>query len=1112
MGALGSRLRSDLNYGEDDQACVAVARRLWELHAGGGQGAVLRPDRARNFITDLARLSVGRTRDAKPRMLVDEIIQRHGIRGLTKVEVFGESKGGGAGSRSDPSARKAAKHAFRRGDYVKLGGMKKMSELNGMHGSILGRNTDGTFNLRLAGDSRRTLRVREKFMSWMFPLYAELRVLRVREPRCGVVSMGPVCFYNDEERIDPTVEPIVAVCPSNPSANIAGAVAGSPEFRDKVSFSAAKSTGDCKGMGCSIIFRFPPGLELLSSYHFTTPRSTRKRDPVAWRLSALRAEDGTWALLDVRSLAGRKVPLRRNCPYEHCTMVRPHLARFLGLDARMGPSLGDAQVWVPTRPPVLTRQTSYQAVRLFDEQLQNEHSRAEVAISLFKKPFHELAVSQKLGLFVKRGSASRGGAVKSRVETMYLQSCLHPAVLSLPPWCVAHIVEYSGLSLAKLNTHKRAEDLLREATRAVRDKGFAPQVLLEQAVRQRLRPVFGDHRAAIPRVDDKDVGDGKDGADGKGCDGSRPGASSNGVASSSSLDDACMGASYIELQIVVSALEKYCMQVLGSNLMGKEAEFVSEMSQDELKRYVQRQEAAKSSQGAAQGYSGEADEGAKVGAMMQRQKMDQKSKDKLTALLVAALGISVSATRRSNRLVASHYSLLRDSALNPILAYFLRNSIAQVLDRKLLYTQLLRLLEVFGCGEEELAAILLGGRDKGPEYKNVTPLLQALKKQTSLMARTAVETAKDRNSGDKFNSMHVATEAEFAAEMNRILSAALLNLTAVEERIESRERKRGGGKRLRHAMGDRKMSRVQERLKDISCGICPILRRSRVAHRFRSKLASSSVDRKLSSRLTREVATMMAGLPPGIFLRVDESRMDVMRALIIGPRGSPYENGCFFFDIFIPSNYPKSPPKMLIVTTGRGTFRFNANLYTQGKVCLSLLGTWPGPGWDARYSTLLQVFLSIQAMILGVEEPIANEPGWEKDVGSDRSRKYNGILQHGTMKYAMLEYLKNESSIPVGFEEIVATHFWSARDHMLSHQLNSWAEQGVGGSSSSQGPYGGENTISSEVRETVGPLRELLEGLEAPRGLQDQDHTEGYRETDGETRGDGEVSSDDDDF
>jgi hypothetical protein len=48
--------------------------------------------------------------------------------------------------------------------------------------------------------------------------------------------------------------------------------------------------------------------------------------------------------------------------------------------------------------------------------------------------------------------------------------------------------------------------------------------------------------------------------------------------------------------------------------------------------------------------------------------------------------------------------------------------------------------------------------------------------------------------------------------------------------------------------------------------------------------------------------------------------------------------------------------------------------YECGKVCLSLLGTWSGPGWKAFESTLLQVLVSIQSFIF-VSEPYYNEPG-----------------------------------------------------------------------------------------------------------------------------------------
>ena len=50
--------------------------------------------------------------------------------------------------------------------------------------------------------------------------------------------------------------------------------------------------------------------------------------------------------------------------------------------------------------------------------------------------------------------------------------------------------------------------------------------------------------------------------------------------------------------------------------------------------------------------------------------------------------------------------------------------------------------------------------------------------------------------------------------------------------------------------------------------------------------------------------------------------------------------GFSFFDAFFPSAYPACAPKVRFKTTGGGRARMNPNLYKDGKVCLSLLGTW----------------------------------------------------------------------------------------------------------------------------------------------------------------------------
>jgi ubiquitin-conjugating enzyme E2 O len=45
-----------------------------------------------------------------------------------------------------------------------------------------------------------------------------------------------------------------------------------------------------------------------------------------------------------------------------------------------------------------------------------------------------------------------------------------------------------------------------------------------------------------------------------------------------------------------------------------------------------------------------------------------------------------------------------------------------------------------------------------------------------------------------------------------------------------------------------------------------------------------------------------------IYVRVSENRMDLLRAVMVGPQGTPYHDGLFFFDVHFPSSYPATPP------------------------------------------------------------------------------------------------------------------------------------------------------------------------------------------------------------
>ncbi|PWN45521.1 hypothetical protein IE81DRAFT_344822 [Ceraceosorus guamensis] len=213
-------------------------------------------------------------------------------------------------------------------------------------------------------------------------------------------------------------------------------------------------------------------------------------------------------------------------------------------------------------------------------------------------------------------------------------------------------------------------------------------------------------------------------------------------------------------------------------------------------------------------------------------------------------------------------------------------------------------------------------------------------------------------------------------------------------------------------------------------------------HAFSDIIATTSVasNARRGLAIARELSSLRIALPDTIFVRVDESRLDVLKAMIIGPEGTPYSYGAYCFDIFLPDRFNQEPPKVKIVSTSGGRVRHNPNLYAEGKVCLSLLGTWTGPGWISGTSTILQVLISIQSLILGESEPCTNEPGWESFLGKPKSKEYSLNTRRQAVKVAMIEAL---TSPPAFWENTIRGHFKMVR-HDLLGQLASWLKEDDG--------------------------------------------------------------------
>ncbi|KAL0328856.1 UNVERIFIED_CONTAM: putative ubiquitin-conjugating enzyme E2 24 [Sesamum calycinum] len=182
------------------------------------------------------------------------------------------------------------------------------------------------------------------------------------------------------------------------------------------------------------------------------------------------------------------------------------------------------------------------------------------------------------------------------------------------------------------------------------------------------------------------------------------------------------------------------------------------------------------------------------------------------------------------------------------------------------------------------------------------------------------------------------------------------------------------------------------------------------------------VKRGWLKKVHQEWSILEKDLPETIYVRVYEERMDLVRAAIVGTAGTPYHDGLFFFDIYIPPQYPNEPP---MVYYNSGGLRINPNLYESGRVCLSLLNTWAGSQtevWNPGSSTILQVLLSLQALVLN-EKPYFNEAGYDTQIGKAEGEKNSVSYNENAFLVSCRSMLYLLRKPPKHYEALVDEHF-----------------------------------------------------------------------------------------
>jgi ubiquitin-protein ligase len=201
-----------------------------------------------------------------------------------------------------------------------------------------------------------------------------------------------------------------------------------------------------------------------------------------------------------------------------------------------------------------------------------------------------------------------------------------------------------------------------------------------------------------------------------------------------------------------------------------------------------------------------------------------------------------------------------------------------------------------------------------------------------------------------------------------------------------------------------------------------------------SKERAASASSGMIRRVITEVRAMEGALPSGTAVFFYPENPECLRAIIAGAPGTPYAFSLFMFDFTIPGDYPHSPP--VVHYHSRVDQRLNPNLYVEGKVCLSLLGTWASHSseqWQPAHSSLLQVILSIQSIVLNRPFPYFNEPGTEMTEGTDSGTALAKAYNESALLLVGRGFADMLVSPPRGAAgDLVAKHARAAAPRLLS--------------------------------------------------------------------------------
>lgn len=130
---------------------------------------------------------------------------------------------------------------------------------------------------------------------------------------------------------------------------------------------------------------------------------------------------------------------------------------------------------------------------------------------------------------------------------------------------------------------------------------------------------------------------------------------------------------------------------------------------------------------------------------------------------------------------------------------------------------------------------------------------------------------------------------------------------------------------------------------------------------------------KLPRRIIKETDRLLKDTVPGISAKPYADNPRYFSVTIDGPEDTPYRGGLFQLEMFLPSDYPMTPPKIRFLTKV-----YHPNVDKVGRICLDILKDKWSPALQVR-----TVLLSLQALLSAPnpDDPLDNGVAehWKQD-------------------------------------------------------------------------------------------------------------------------------------